>query len=246
MPEIARASYSAEGDLEAAAFSADGTTPLYISDPPKPENFKTFGEYQEALALREHFEWHVEAVNKIMSSGKSDEEVRTAMAALGYECHLDAPCLRPLCEERYGCVSRNLIRAQQFFAEHIFEKPLQQENALLSEQEIRKCEEEWCRALPEEWFIEGSRKQYALRWFLNLFDWLSWNDQKKRMEELATEPVFAAFLREVYRWTAHVLRNKSLLPSWKGSILIREFLEMTDLLDTQDKKELLEGFQRQQ
>ena len=238
--------YAADGDREAATFSADGTAPVYISEPPKPESFKTFEEYQAALALREHFEHHVETVNKILSSGKSEEEIEAAMTACGYEKHLDAPCQKSWCEERYGCVSVNLVGAQRFFEEHVLRELLQSEDTLLSEQEIRQCEEEGCTALPKEWLIEGSRKHDVFKWFLDLFDWLSWNQKKVCMEDLASEPVSGAFLREIYTWTLHVLRHRPLPESWQGSVLIEEFLQMTDLLDKKDAEELLGVFLRQQ
>lgn len=235
-----------EGDREGAILSTDGKDPVYISAPPQPKDFSTFEEYQEALALREHFQRHVETVNTILSSGKNEEEIEAAMAALGFQKHDDAPCGRSWCIERYGCVSVNLVHMQRFFEEHVLDVSLQPENRLLSEREILQSQKEGCLALPQEWCTEGSREQCALRWFLELYDWLSWNCKKVRMEDLAREPVSAAFLREAYWWTLHVLRHRPLPSSWQGRVLIEEFLRVTDLLDKKDAEELVKVFLGQQ
>lgn len=238
--------YQERGDKEAAVSSPDGTNPMILSSPPNPKDFRTFEEYEGALELRDYFINKVMQVEAVMSSCKSEEEKDAAMAALGFQKHLDAPCMKKWCEENYGCVSRNLMWHMRFFEECVFEGQLKPENMLLSDQEIQSCEEELCAALPEEWINVGSRKQSVFAWFIDLMNWFEWNQDKTSLEELASEHVFAAFMQEVYWWVMHVLRDRQLPDGWKGRPFIEEFLKSTHLIKKDDAKELLERFLGQQ
>ena len=238
--------YHERGDMEAATLKAGENGPAIISPPPNPKDFRTFEEYEGALKLRDYFIKKVAQVDAIMSSGKSEEEIDAAMAAIGFQTHLDAPCMKKWCEENYGCVSRCLAWRMRFFEECIFEGQLKPENMLLSDQELERCEAELCAALPEEWIDVGSRKQRAFAWFIDLMNWLEWNQDKTSLEELASEPVCAAFLQEVYWWVLHVLRGRQLPEGWKGKAFIEEFLKTTNLIKKDDVKELLGRFKKQE
>jgi hypothetical protein len=215
-----------------------------MSNTPDPKDCRTLEEYRWRLELHDEFVNKVEAVNEIMKSTKSEEEFDAAMAKLGYEKHDDAPCGRLWCEERYGCVWVNLEFAQQNFEKYLFEPTFRPEDRILSEEDTYQCCDHGCRALPETWFKKGRKEYEVFRWFLELIDTIEWNSQHLRFDDLASEAVTAAFLREAYFWTLSVLREKLWENQKEGAWLIEEFLKENALIKPEDSHILLEAFKQ--
>lgn len=215
---------------------------MKFSNPPSPHDFSSFEKYKEMLEVREKFSENVEVVDRIMSSGKSSEEIDAAMAAIGYLKHDDAPCGQPWCIERYGCIAMGLCHAQELLEEYFWEAVTHSEDRLLTELDCERCGEKGCHALPLEWRTEGNRKHRTLHWFLELVDALTWNRRTLNYETMAADPIIAALFREAYRFTLDLLHDRPMRSRRKGLWLIEHFLADNDLLDLDESQKLLDGF----
>ncbi len=231
-----------EGDIAGILIDPAGTQPVIISDPPNPKSFSSFEEYQEALTVRDEFLEKAEAISTVLSSCKSEEEIAVAMEALGFEPRDDAPCNRPWCIDRYGCVSVTLIELLQDIEAEFFDTPLSPEQQLLSEKDIEQCILRGCHALPPAWFAENARECTVFRWFMNLMGFLIWNERKVPFASLSQDSLESAFVREAYLFTLSALRGHSWKQQHEGKGLIEAFLTENDLLQPEDARNLLQEF----
>ena len=233
-----------EDDIAGAMIDSTGKQPMVVSDPPDPKKFSSFEEYKQALEIRDTFLDHVEIVNSILTYGKNQEEIDKAMEAIGYQKHDDAPCNRPWCIERYGCVAMTLMNVLRDIEEFFFDHSLATENRLLSDKDFERCELLDCHALPLKWFEAGIQEHEVFRWFVNLMDVLVWNERKVPFASLAEDPLECAFVREVYLFTLSVLRKRPWSHEQEGKDLIAGFLADNDLLQAEDAANFLKNFKR--
>lgn len=194
-------------------------------DRPNP---RSFSEYDEYLAALQEWEWWEDQKNDPDGAKAKEAEMRIEIwarfAKEGRVPRCIPSCRKPLCLEMEGCIWVHLQLIQKLWNEWFFGDALPDEKLLLNEElqelfEGRRSDPHrklgLCSVLPEVWQKEGAYEHQVLRFFLNVWDVISFEKEK---------PALCAFARDVYNFTFCELWTKPCQEKEKILKRIEQFL----------------------
>ncbi|GEM_PF-7059139 len=166
--------------------------------PPQPRDENEYGAYLDAL---QEWEWQCDQLDD-PDGARAREAAKREEIWLRFAGEKRVPrcipgCRKPLCLEREACIWVELQIIQDVMNDRYFDRSLPPELLLVNPASIEhRTKLGLCSVLPALWQHDDSREHRALRFFLNVWDVVS-------MEENTSARY--AFMRDVYCVTVHLL-----------------------------------------
>jgi len=185
---------------------------------PDPKDFRDYDDYRAAI---EEQEWREDQLDDPDGSKAAEAEMRREIWARFFHERRVPRCIpscrKPLCLSREGCIFVELRLIQDLWNKWFFGKTLRKQELfvdydVLEERSARrqrgeKVKRGLCSALPENWQKLDAYEHQVLRFFVDVWDIISFEEKT---------PALSAFAQDVYLFTLSALRGVPWEESGKG------------------------------